>query len=98
MNLVTAGRDRPSRQLRCASAVVKTGCMIRVEVFYDVNRESRAAIQRSGVHLADAFKIGDFDTTSTISWALEKCSEETELILNEMAREWKLRIASIFAR
>ena len=41
-------------------------------------QESRAAIKRSGVRLADAFKIGDFDTTSTISWALEECSEEKE--------------------
>ena len=42
-----------------------------VKFFYDVNRESRAAIQRSGVHLADAFEIGDFNTKSTLSWALE---------------------------
>ena len=40
-----------------------------VKFFYDVNRESRAAIKRSGVRLADAFKIGDFDTTPTLSWA-----------------------------
>ena len=47
-----------------------------VKFFYDVNSESRRAIkQSSNVHLADTFKIGDFDTTSTISWALEKCSE-----------------------
>ena len=46
--------------------------------FYDVNRESRAAMQRSGVRLADAFRIKDFDTKSTISWALEKCLEEKE--------------------
>ena len=42
-----------------------------VKFFYDVNTESRAAIKRSGVQLRDAFKIGDFDTKSTISWALE---------------------------
>ena len=40
-----------------------------VKFFYDVNTESRAAIKRSGVQLRNAFKIGDFDTTSTISWA-----------------------------
>ena len=38
-----------------------------VKFFYDVNAESRAAIKRSGVQLRDAFKIGDFDTKSTIS-------------------------------
>ena len=32
-------------------------------------------MQRSKVRLPDAFKIGDFDTKSTLSWALEKCSE-----------------------
>ena len=42
-----------------------------VKFFYDVNRESRSAVKRSGVRLRDAFKIGDFDTTSTISWALK---------------------------
>ena len=46
-----------------------------LKFFYDVNKESRAAIQRSGVQLRNAFEIEDFDTTSTISWALEKCSE-----------------------
>jgi len=51
-----------------------------VKFFYDVNSESRRAIkQSSNVHLADAFKIGDFDTTSTISWALEKCSENKKV-------------------
>ena len=49
-----------------------------VKFFYDVNRESRAAIKRSGVQLPVAFKIGDFATTSTLSWALEKCSEKKE--------------------
>ena len=56
-----------------------------VKFFYDVNSESRRAIQRSGVRLADAFKIGDFDTTSTISWALETCSEKKERFCHKMA-------------
>ena len=46
-----------------------------VKFFYDVNSESRAAIQRSKVRLPNAFKIEDFDTTSTISWALDNCPE-----------------------
>ena len=37
-----------------------------VKFFYDVNTESRAAIQRSSAQLPDAFKIRDFDTKSTI--------------------------------
>ena len=41
-----------------------------VKFFYDVNSESRRAVKRSKV-----ITIGDFDTKSTISWALEKCSE-----------------------
>jgi len=49
-----------------------------VKFFYDVNTESRAAIQSSGTQLRDAFKIGDFDTKSTLSWALERCSEKEE--------------------
>ena len=49
-----------------------------VKFFYDVNSESRRAIRRSGVQLPDAFEIGDFDTKSTLSWALEKCSEEKD--------------------
>ncbi len=56
-----------------------------VKFFYDVNRESRRAVKRSGVHLADAFKIGDFDTKSTISWALEKCNEEKERFCSRVA-------------
>ena len=65
--------------------------------FYDVNSESRRAIKRSGVRLADAFAIGDFETKSTISWALEKCSEERkERFCARMATEWKLGIASNF--
>ena len=43
--------------------------------FYDVNRESRPSMQRSKGRLPGAFKIGDFDTKSTLSWALEKCSD-----------------------
>ena len=57
-----------------------------VKFFYDVNRESRRAVKRSGVQLRKAFKIGDFDTTSTISWALEKCLEKKERFCAEMAR------------
>ena len=56
-----------------------------VKFFYDVNRESRMAIKRSKVRLRDAFKIGDIDTTSTISWALEKCSEKRERFCATMA-------------
>ena len=41
-----------------------------VKFFYDVNSESRSAVKRSNVRLAVAFKIGDFDTTSTISLSL----------------------------
>ena len=62
-----------------------------------MNGESRRAIQRSDAQLPDAFKIEDFDTKSTISWALEKCSEyKRARFLREMAEE--LRFASIFAR
>ena len=71
--------------------VSKLNCN-EVKFFYDVNRESRAAIKRSGVHLADAFKIGDFDTTSTISWALEECSEEKERFCAEMARNGNIEL------
>ena len=56
-----------------------------VKFFYDVNSESRAAIQRSGVRLVDAFKIGDFATESTLTWALEKCPEKKERFCAEMA-------------
>ena len=41
-----------------------------IKFFYDVNSESRAAIKRAGARVPRAFKIGDFDTKSTISWAL----------------------------
>ena len=62
-----------------------------VKFFYDVNSESRRAIKRSGVQLHNAFKIGDIDTTSTISWALEKCSENKKArFCAEMARNGNL--------
>jgi len=63
-----------------------------VKFFYDVNSESRAAIQRSKVRLPNAFKIEDFDTTSTISWALEKCSEKKERFCWRMARKGDLEL------
>ena len=63
-----------------------------VKFFYDVNSESRRAIQRSGVRLADAFKIGDFDTTSTISWALETCSEKKERFCHKMAEKGNVEL------
>ena len=63
-----------------------------VKFFYDVNTESRAAIKRSGVQLRNAFKIGDFDTKSTISWALEKCSGWKERFCWRMAREGDLKL------
>ena len=56
-----------------------------VKFFYDVNTESRAAIKRAGVHLADAFEIGEFHTKSTLSWALEKCTEKKERFCEQMA-------------
>ena len=57
-----------------------------MKFFYDVNRESRAAIQRSGAQVPYAFEIGDFETTSTISWALKKCTEEKERFCSEWLR------------
>ena len=54
--------------------------------FYDVNGESRAAIKRAGVKLPDAFKIEDFNTKSTLSWALEKCPEQKERFCEQMAQ------------
>ena len=70
-----------------------------VKFFYDVNRESRAAIKRAGVRLPDTFKIRDFDTKSTISWALEMCSEEQKKrFCSKMAEKGNLEYASIFAR
>ena len=66
-----------------------------VKFFYDVNTESRRAIQRSNVRLADAFKIGDFDTTSTISWALEKCSEKKERFCHKMALNGNVELLEV---
>ena len=43
------------------------------------------AIQRSGAQLRDAFKIRDFDTKSTISWALEKFLERRNVFVRNMA-------------
>jgi hypothetical protein len=63
-----------------------------VKFFYDVNNESRTAIQRAVVHLPDAFKIGDFDTTSTISWALETCSEKKERFCHKMAEKGNVEL------
>ena len=63
-----------------------------VKFFYNVNSESRAAIKRSGVQLRNAFEIEDFDTTSTISWALEKCSEKKERFCTEMAEKGNLEL------
>ena len=63
-----------------------------VKFFYDVNSESRGAVKRSSVRLADAFKIGDFATKSTISWALEKCSEEKERFTARMALNGNLEL------
>ena len=70
-----------------------------IKFFYDVNSESRAAIQRSKVRLPDTFKLEDFNTESTLSWALEKCSEKKELFCGVInGWEWKVRIAQIFTR
>ena len=67
-----------------------------VKFFYDVNTESRAAIQRSNAQLRYAFKIGDFDTKSTISWALEKCSKyEKARFCEQMARNGNLELLKV---
>ena len=63
-----------------------------VKFFYDVNTESRRAIQRSDVQLRNAFKIGDFDSKSTISWALEKCPEKKERFCAQMALDGNLEL------
>ena len=58
--------------------------------FYHVNRESRAAIKRSrsGYYiLPNAFKIEEFETKSTLSWALERCSEKKERFCQKMAEK-----------
>ena len=56
-----------------------------IKFFYDVNSESRAAIKRAGARVPRAFEIGDLDTKSTISWALEKCNEEKERFCSRVA-------------
>ena len=67
-----------------------------VKFFYDVNRESRRAIKRSGVQLRKAFKIGDFDTKSTISWALEKCPEYKKArFCEQMARNGNVELLKV---
>ena len=63
-----------------------------VKFFYDVNSESRAAIQRSKVRLPDTFKLEDFNTESTLSWALEKCSEKKARFCEHMARNGNLEL------
>ena len=63
-----------------------------VKFFYDVNSESRGAIKRSNLRLPNAFKIEDFDTKSTLSWALEKCSEEKERFCSRMARNGNIEL------
>ena len=44
------------------------------------------------MQLRKAFKIRDFDTTSTISWALKKCSEERERFCAETARNGNVEL------
>ena len=63
-----------------------------VKFFYDVNSESRAAIKRAGVKLPDAFKIEDFNTKSTLSWALETCTKEKERFCEQMAYDGNLEL------
>ena len=60
-----------------------------VKFFYDVNTESRAAIKRSSARLPNAFKIRELNTNSTLSWALEKCSENSSFCA-QMALNGKL--------
>ena len=55
-----------------------------VKFFYDVNSESRSGDKTfERVQLHDAFKIGDFDTKSTISWAFEKCFERRNVFVQK---------------
>ena len=63
-----------------------------VKFFYDVNAESRSAVKRSGVQLRDAFEIEDFNTMSTLSWALEKCSERKEQFCEQMAEKGNIEL------
>ena len=66
-----------------------------VKFFYDVNSESRRAVKRSSVRLADAFKIGDFATKSTLSWALEKCIERRDRFCEQMARNGNVELLKV---
>ena len=66
-----------------------------IKFFYDVNSESRAAIKRAGARVPRAFKIGDFDTKSTISWALEKCSEYKDRFCYKMAENGNLDLLKL---
>ena len=50
------------------------------------------AIKRSSAQLRDAFTIGDFDTTSTISWALKKFSKNKANFCAQMARNGNLEL------
>ena len=63
-----------------------------VKFFYDVNTESRAAMKRSGVQVPYAFEIGEFNTTSTISWALDKCSQKKARFCWRMAQNGDLEL------
>ena len=63
-----------------------------VKFFYDVNSESRAAMKRAGAQVPDAFKIRDFSTKLTLTWALETCSENKERFCTEMARKGDLEL------
>ena len=56
-----------------------------VKFFYDVNSESRMAIKRSSERLCTSFKIRDFFTKSTLSWALKNCSENKKRFCEQMA-------------
>ena len=60
-----------------------------VKFLYDVNTESRAAIKRSSARLPNAFKIRELNTNSTLSWALEKCRENSSFCA-QMALNGKL--------
>ena len=61
-----------------------------VKFFYDVNSESRRAIKRSGA--LSIIKIGDFYTESTLSWALERCSEEKKRFCEQMTRNGNVEL------
>ena len=69
-----------------------------VKFFYDVNTESRMAIKRSSGSLCATFKICDFFTKSTLSWALEKCSEKKERFCVEMALSGNLVCFNIYTK